>query len=728
MEVAEIFGIAEQIVYRREDTQFTVLDISTEDGELITVVGALPDISVGEEIRFIGYWDTHQNFGRQFRAEVCERKMPTTAATMLKYLSSGAIKGIGPATATKIIETFGERAFEVIENHPKELAKIKGISKAKAEKMSKDFSEKSAVREIIIQLGTMGLSPNECLATFKVFGSNSVNRIKENPYLLCIPEIGIDFERVDAMVSTLENKPKDEYRIKAGILHVVNHNLGNGHTCLPREKLLSPCANLLDIAKDTVDITMDDLVAEKELKTCKIDGEEFVFLPYIFDAEYMIAQRIKMMLKFPVAGRETLLKEIEKLEKDNNIKYEKLQREAIMTAVEKGLLILTGGPGTGKTTTINGILELFERDGLDVVLCAPTGRAAQRMSEITGRDAMTIHRLLKAERTPNEFMHFAHDEQNPIEAEVLIVDELSMVDVVLFSALLSALPIGCRLIMIGDTDQLPPVGPGNVLGDLIDSELLPVVRLTEVFRQAMQSLIVSNAHNIVRGELPELARVDNDFFHMERDSAKQVVFDVIELYKERLPNAYEYDSVKDIQVLCPSKKGDAGIVNLNRVLQKAVNPPAKGKSEIKFPTKTFREGDKVMQVKNNYNIQWIKGDEEGEGVFNGDTGTLIKIDRQAGIIKVDFDGRIASYPTETFSELELAYAVTVHKSQGSEFEAVILPVIDVPPQLAYRNLLYTAVTRARSKMITIGSKNIITAMVENDKKIKRYSALKHFLK
>lgn len=724
----DLYGIAEEIVFRREDTGFTVLDISTEDGELVTVVGVLPDIASGEDVHFIGRWDTHQSFGRQFRAEACERTMPSTAAQMLKYLSSGAVKGIGPATATKIVEAFGADSFDVIENHPESLAKIRGISRDMAERISRQFAEQSAVRDIIIKLEAFGLTPNECLAVFKVFGANSVKRVNENPYLLCIAEIGIPFERVDSLAGSLPEPPNTDYRLKAGIVHVVTHNLANGHTCLPREKLLGPCAALLGADTDTIDITIDKLTGERQLTCQVLDGKEFIFLPHIFDAEYSAAQRIKMMVTFPPAGRATLVREIDRLELINGIQYESLQREAIVTAIEKGVLILTGGPGTGKTTTVNGILELFERDGLNVVLTAPTGRAAQRMSEITGKEACTIHRLLEAERGNGERMHFCRDERNPIDADVVIVDELSMVDIVLFSALLAALPLGCRLIMVGDADQLPPVGAGNVLHDLIDANLLPVVELSEVFRQAMQSLIVTNAHRIVHGEEPELSRVDNDFFHMERDSGVQTVKDIVSLYRDRLPKAYGYEPIKDIEVLCPSKKGDTGTVNLNRVLQEAVNPPEKGKDEISLMTRVFRVGDKVMQMKNNYNIHWTREKENGEGIFNGDVGILKSVDRSSGIIKVDFDGRIAEYPADSLSELELAYAMTVHKSQGSEFEAVIMPVIDVPPQLCYRNLFYTAVTRAKSKMITMGRKNQILAMVENDKKIKRYSALKHFLK
>lgn len=731
--IENLYGIAEEIVFRREDNGYTVMDVSTEDGELITVVGVLPELFAGEEVHFTGHWDIHPNFGRQFRTETCERAMPTTTAQMYKYLSGGAVKGIKDKLARKIVEEFGELTFTVLEKYPAELAKIKGISRDKAESICREFREQKTVREFMIRLEAFGLSPNECLAVYKVFGSNAITRISDNPYLLCTPEIGVSFERVDRIASGMETRPDPVYRVKAGILHVITHNLGNGHTCLPREKILTPCADLLGTDKDTVDITIDALTEEKQLYVAVINNTEFLFLPYIYEAEYSAAQRIKMMITFPPAGRETLSDEIDRLERVNGIKYEALQRQAIVTAVEKGVLILTGGPGTGKTTTVNGILSLFEHDGLSVVLCAPTGRAAQRMSEITGKEAKTIHRLLEADRGSGGKMHFGRDERSPIDADVVIVDELSMVDIVLFSALLSALPLGCRLVMVGDADQLPPVGAGNVLHDLIESELLPVVRLDEVFRQAMQSLIVTNAHRIVRGEMPELSAVDNDFFHMERQNAYTTVTDIVSLYRDRLPRAYGYDPVRDIEVLCPSKKGDAGTVNLNRLLQEAVNPAAKGKRERKLQTKTFREGDKVMQIKNNYNIPWVRKlhagrTEDGEGIFNGDTGIILEISPANGTLKIDFDGRITAYSAENLSELELAYAMTVHKSQGSEFQAVIMPVIDVPPMLCYRNLFYTAVTRARSKMITIGSKSQIQAMVENDKKIKRYSALKYFLK
>ncbi|MCQ2487514.1 MAG: ATP-dependent RecD-like DNA helicase [Clostridia bacterium] len=727
-ELEILYGLAEEIVFRKEENGFTIMDISTDDGELITVVGTLPDISAGEELKIYGKWDTHPKFGRQFRAEVVERSMPSTVAQMHKYLASGSVKGIGPSTAAKIIDAFGEDTFDILSDHPERLAQIKGISRQKADAICKEFKEQLSVRELMMTLENLGLSTTEALNAYKVFGDKVVARFYENPYILCNSEVGLGFERVDSIANSLPTAPKSDYRIKAGILHVCRHNLSNGHTCLPRDKMLNPAADLLGTNSDTIDITIDDMTEENLLRVYNINGKEYVFLPYMFDAEYDSSRRIRMMTKFPPAGRKALDKEILNVEKHNGLHYEKLQREAIETAVSKGILILTGGPGTGKTTTVNGILEIFENDDLKVVLTAPTGRAAQRMSEITGREACTIHRLLEAEISSEERMTFSRNARNPIEADAVIVDELSMVDSVLFSALLDALPLGCRLIMVGDTDQLPPVGAGNVLHDLIDSELLPVVELNEVFRQALMSTIVTNAHKVVAGEMPDLDIKDNDFFHMERDDAARVAMDIVDLYKRRLPKAYNYEPQRDIQVLCPYRKGDVGTINLNRLLQEAVNPYEKGKNEIKLQTRTFREGDKVMQIKNDYNIAWTRGKEEGMGIFNGDVGILESIDRGKGIVKVDFEGRLATYPVTGLSNLELAYAMTVHKSQGSEFEAVIMPVINVPYQLTYRNLFYTAVTRAKSKMITIGSREAIEAMVSNDKKIKRYSALKYLLK
>lgn len=725
-QLEELCGVVEDVTYRREDTGFTVMDIFADD-EYVTVVGVLPELSEGESVRLRGTWGYHATFGKQFKAQLCERSMPSSSADLLRYLSSGAVRGIGPATAKKIIERFGENSFDVLENQPERLADIKGISLKKAKDISKIFNEQFAVRQIMISLERFGMTTHECLEAYKLYGANAVDMIKANPYALCFDIVGMGFERADAIASALPEPPDRAYRVSAGIVHVVKYNLNNGHTCVPRKKLIAPSSGLLEADEDTIEAAIDALVESGRLISQMMNGKEFLFLPQIYSAEKLAAQRILVMTKFPPAGRVTVEEDIEKIEKEENIHYESKQREAILTAANKGILILTGGPGTGKTTALNGILKLFELDGIDVALTAPTGRAAKRMSEITGKEAKTIHRLLEVEWDKHDRPYFSRNARNPISAGAVIVDELSMVDISLFASLLDALPLGCRLIMVGDSDQLPAVGAGSVLHDLILSGVLPVVELKEVFRQAMQSRIVTNAHKIVSGQMPELHDKNNDFFFMKRNSAYDTAATVAELCTVRLPKAYSYSPINDIQVLCPSRKGETGTVSLNKRLQAVINPPSPEKKELQSGSRIFREGDKVMQIKNNYNIIWTKDSEEGTGVFNGDIGTVKKIDKANGCLAVWFDDKEAVYSTDNLQELEHAYAITVHKSQGNEFNAVVIPVMGVVPQLCYRNLLYTAVTRAKKLMVMVGSEKQIRDMVENNTRSKRYSALKFFL-
>lgn len=725
-QLEELCGVVEDVTYRRDDTGFTVMDIFADD-EYVTVVGVLPELSEGESVRLRGTWGYHATFGKQFKAQLCERSMPSSSADLLRYLSSGAVRGIGPATAKKIIERFGENSFDVLENQPERLADIKGISLKKAKDISKIFNEQFAVRQIMISLERFGMTTHECLEAYKLYGANAVDMIKANPYALCSDIVGMGFERADAIASALPEPPDRAYRVSAGIVHVVKYNLNNGHTCVPRKKLIAPSTGLLEADEDTIEAAIDALVESGRLISQMMNGKEFLFLPQIYSAEKLAAQRILVMTKFPPAGRVTVEEDIEKIEKEENIHYESKQREAILTAANKGILILTGGPGTGKTTALNGILKLFELDGIDVALTAPTGRAAKRMSEITGKEAKTIHRLLEVEWDKHDRPYFSRNARNPISAGAVIVDELSMVDISLFASLLDALPLGCRLIMVGDSDQLPAVGAGSVLHDLILSGVLPVVELKEVFRQAMQSRIVTNAHKIVSGQMPELHDKNNDFFFMKRNSAYDTAATVAELCTVRLPKAYSYSPINDIQVLCPSRKGETGTVSLNKRLQAVINPPSPEKKELQSGSRIFREGDKVMQIKNNYNIIWTKDSEEGTGVFNGDIGTVKKIDKANGCLAVWFDDKEAVYSTDNLQELEHAYAITVHKSQGNEFNAVVIPVMGVVPQLCYRNLLYTAVTRAKKLMVMVGSEKQIRDMVENNTRSKRYSALKFFL-
>lgn len=722
----QLSGIVDTVNFHNADTGFTVLELNAE-GELITAVGNFYEIGPGEELVLYGSWTTHAMFGRQFKVDSYKTKLPETAASLLRYLSAGMIKGIGPKTAKKIIERFGENAFSVLEHDWERLTVIKGISKEKAELISNEFKKQFSIRHIMAELDSLGVRPSECIRIFKRFGGNSVDIVKRNPYILCSEVRGFDFERADEMAKKLPEKPDESFRNQAGILHVMRHNLGNGHTCLPKEKVIPPCVALLKVEKSVVLEELENLILLKELVSEKLDGKDFLFLPQIYKSEISAAEKLKILLKFPPVSKESNDADIDLIEKENGIFYAEKQREAIQTAAEKGILVLTGGPGTGKTTAVKGIIQFFEKQNLTVFLAAPTGRAAQRMSELCGKEAKTLHRLLEVVWNDEDHLEFSRNSLHPLDADAVIVDELSMVDITVFSALLSAIPFGCRLILVGDCDQLPPVGAGNVLLDIVNSGIIPVVRLTEIFRQARKSLIVMNSHKIVNGEMPYISAKDNDFFFMERNDSLEASKLVCDLMTKRLPAAYHYDPLSDIQVLCPSRKGDCGTMNLNIRLQKLLNPPDEQKEEIHSLGRIFRMGDKVMQIKNNYDIPWEKNGETGNGIFNGDTGLIQKISRRENILSIDFDGRIAEYPIENCSDLELAYAVTVHKSQGSEYPAVILPISDVPPQLLYRNLLYTAVTRAKKILIIVGNLNKIIMMVENNKKNRRYSALRYFL-
>ncbi len=721
-----IEGTIEDIVYSNAENGYSVIDLSYEN-VLVTAVGIMPSCAVGEKIKLKGVWTTHPTFGKQFKAESCERQMPKSAGDMLKYLSSGTVKGIGPKVAAKIVEKFGERTFDILENSSELLATIKGISETKAQEMSEKFRSQFAVREVIIALEKYNMNASECLSAYKAFGANAVERITENPYILCSQRVGLRFERADEIAASFPIAVRPLYRYRAGIIHILKHNLQNGHTCLPREKLILPALELLGTEREETQEIIEDLIEDREIVEKFHDEKSYLFLPEEYHHEKDIADRIKVMTKFPPAGARTLDKDIEKIEEKRGIKFEEKQRLAIKIAVTKGLLILTGGPGTGKTTTINGILEIYEKEKLRVLLAAPTGRAAMRMSEVTGRKAKTIHRLLEVEWGDGDRQVFTRNLENPLEADAVIIDELSMVDTHLFAALLNALPLGCRLIMVGDADQLPPVGAGNVLQDIILSELIPTVALTEIFRQSLKSLIVTNAHRIVKGEYPETDRVDGDFFFMNRPGVSQCAETVADLYFNRLPKAYGYNPIEEIQIICPSRKGESGTVSLNRRLQDLLNPPSRDKESYESGSRVFREGDKVMQIKNNYDIIWKKDKDTSAGIFNGDIGRIEIINKNGGFMKINFDGRLAIYPFDNIAELELAYAITVHKSQGSEFEAVIMPVCGVVPQLSYRNLLYTAVTRAKSRIILVGSKAQVHAMVDNDKKTRRYSFLKYLL-
>lgn len=722
----KITGTVTDITFRNDVNGYTVFVIDNNEEEL-TVVGTVADLNLGDRVEIIGDYVYHSVYGRQFKADFCNALMPESVEDLYRYLASGAVKGIRESTAAKIIDRFGEKTFDILQYEPERLAEIKGISLEKAKKIGKEYNAQYSTRALIISLSKYGLKTSECITAYDKFGSSAVEMIESNPYALCNSGTGISFERAEQIAQMLPTKPNPQYRIEAGVMYVIHHNFRNGHTCLPLEKLFDPSSDLLNENRESIEIAIDNLLSTKKIVCEKIGGRDFVFLPEAYNAEKSIANRIKVLLKFPPENPIDVNKYIEKIEKDGNIEYAGKQKEAIATAVNRGILILTGGPGTGKTTTLNGIISMFEKDNLDIALCAPTGRAAQRMTEATGRNATTIHRLLEVEWGEDDKPIFKRNLRNPLDCQAVIVDEMSMVDIFLFASLLDALPFGCRLIMVGDSDQLPSVSAGNVLRDLIDCNLMPVVELKEIFRQSMGSNIVKNAHAIVNGEKIETEYKDGDFFFMHRHYPIDAVRTVKELCTKRLPDAYGFDCATQIQVLCPSKKGDTGTFNLNRVLQDTINPSEKGKAEYNTGYRIFREGDKVMQTKNNYNIHWESEDEEGDGIFNGDIGFIETIDIARDAIVIDFSGKRATYSKEQLTEIELAYAVTVHKSQGSEFDAVVMPLISVNNRLCYRNLLYTAVTRAKKLLILVGTTGCLNSMIENNKTQLRYSALKHFM-
>lgn len=728
-ELLEISGTVEAVVFRNDENGFSVIDFDCGD-ELTAVVGVLPAVQPGEMLKLRGTWQESPQWGRQFKAELCEQVIPSTAAQMLKYLSSGTVKGIGPATARRLVEMHGDRTFEVLESSPSEIAKVKGMSVGKAMLAHQDFKKQFALRTVMITLEQFGMTPSECTKAFKVFGVTAADKIRANPYSLCEENIGVGFARADEICRMLPKPPPPSMRVRAGLMHILRGaQFNDGHCCLPREKLLDGAERLTDANPGAAEEALEELLAAGLLRQELFEEKPFVFLPGIHKAEKAAATRLKIFLQFPPAGSSALEEEIAELERESKILYGELQREAIRTAAEKGMLILTGGPGTGKTTAIRGILGLFKRQGLKVALAAPTGRAAKRMGELAGSEAKTIHRLLEAERTDEgKPPRFARNAQNLLDCQALILDELSMVDSYLFAAVLDALPLGCRLVMVGDADQLPAVGAGNVLHDLLEAGNLPCVKLNKVYRQAMESLIVENAHRIIGGQAPLLGEKKRDFFFLPSFGAADCGSVVKDLAAQRLPKAYGLNPMTDIQVLCPSRKGAAGTLALNALLQEALNPPEPQKDEHPFAGRIFRVGDKVMQMKNNYDLEWTDSSGgEGRGIFNGELGLLRSIDAAGRQMLVEFDGRGAKYPMEKLEDLDLAYAVTVHKSQGSEFEAVVLPVFGVPIPLSYRALLYTAVTRAKRLFVGVGSKDELLRMAGNPRAGKRWTGLRYFL-
>ena len=727
-QLLEMEGSVENIVYHNDSNQYTVMELSSGDA-LVTVVGTFPYISVGEKLHLYGTWTAHATFGEQFKSEAFERSRPETTSAMLKYLSSGAVKGIGAATAGKIIAAFGDDAIDVIENDPERLATIKGITLKKAREISGEMQRVNGIRDLMAFLGSFGVRPEDAVKVWKAYGADSVACIQEDPYRLCSDKIAVEFTVADKLAESLEYDRANVERVKAGVLYVLRHNLLNGHTCLPADKLCTAAAQMLGVSLEDAQAALYALCRDFETVCENFSGRDFIFLPKQHRSEVYSADRIRMMLKYPPQSIVGIDREIEEIERSEGIEYAQLQQEAIRAALDKGLLILTGGPGTGKTTTLNAIIRILMEKGEQVFLAAPTGRAAKRMSELTGQEAKTIHRMLQVDWDENDNPVFQRNERNPLECDAVVIDELSMVDAYVFESVLRALPVGCRLILVGDSDQLPSVGAGNVIGDLIASGVFPTVQLSEIFRQSMESLIVTNAHRIVGGEMPVLNVRSSDFFFMPAEDARAVSELVLSLAVTRLPKSYGYSPVADIQVLCPGRKGEIGTIELNKRLRERINPQAKDKPQVSVNGALFRVGDKVMQVKNNYDLPWSRPDgTSGEGVYNGDMGIVTDIDRAAGCMRVLVDDREVLYDFEhAAAELELAYAVTVHKSQGNEFTAVIMPVFPGAPQLSYRNLLYTGITRAKKLLVLVGRRSAVADMVANDRKTRRFSGLMRFL-
>lgn len=720
-------GTVETVLFRNEQNGYTVLDLDA-NGTLVTVVGELGDVEEGEQLAIDGVYVNHARFGMQFQAQYFERKLPADAIHIQRYLSSGVIKGIGPSLAKKIVAAFGSRTLEIMEKEPTRLMEIRGISPKKCEAIAQEVKQIFALRSIMLFLAQYGIRSRYAMRVYQRYGSGAKELICANPYLLCGVGIELPFEKAETLAAAMQIPKNAKQRITAGTCYILEHNTHNGYTCLPLDRLMPKVCEYLQITEDEFleayqEAQQDDLLIEYQKQ-----ARAFVYLPDYFHAERFIADRIAVLRDFTAPeDNEAFSVMIDKEEQEQQIQYETLQRQAILSALSRGLLILTGGPGTGKTTTLNGIISLYEKQGYQVMIAAPTGRAAQRVSDLTGYEAKTIHRLLEVEFDMAGMPKFRHNETNPLSCDVMVIDEMSMVDVLLFESLLRALRFSCKLIMVGDSDQLPSVGAGNLLKDLIDSQQVPVVALKQIFRQAQESCIVTNAHKIIQGSYPDLQQKHADFFFFQRLQAEEAIALILDLVKTRLPNAYQYRPMEDIQVITPSRKGLLGVIELNRRLQAVLNPPGEGKQECKSILYTFREGDKVMQTKNNYDLEWHKDGEPGAGIFNGDIGKILTLHPKNGEAVVRFDGRCAVYSFDQLEQLELAYAITVHKSQGSEFEVVILPILGGFEKLYYRNLLYTAVTRSKKLLILIGSQKKIYQMVDNHRRCHRYTCLKHML-
>ncbi len=728
----KISGSIEHIIYTNEENGYTVCDMGTDDDDMITVTGIMPYIAEGDAITVYGEWKHNPRYGRQFTVSQYERYMPKDASAILRYLSSGAIKGIGKRTALKIVEEFGENTMEVLENHPDWLSDIPGISLKKAKQICEDFKSKAGIRSAMLFFRDF-FGAATTVKIYKKWGSASIDIAKRNPYRLCDEIEGIGFERADGMALKLGLERNSQDRLHSGIDHILRTNAAqNGHVCLPKERLISSSARLLGADEDAVSVAVEDMLISGRLRHSVFDGVEYIYDKYSYEAETYIAEKLELLDRLcPIISTADANYFIEKEEMRNGFSYALMQKKAIISALESGVMILTGGPGTGKTTIVRALLNIFRSMDMKVALTAPTGRAAKRLSESTSQEARTIHRLLEYDFSTEggERPGFRRNEHDLLEENVIIVDESSMIDNSLMASLLRAIKPGARLILIGDADQLPSVGSGNVLRDLIDANRFATICLNEIFRQAGQSLIVTNAHLINKGQMPLLTVKDNDFFFLPRSSDEAIAFTVADLYKNRLPASYGKETVENIQVITPSRKGEGGTDNLNIILQEALNPPSRGKKEYKHKERVFREGDKVMQVKNNYELEWTREDDStGSGIFNGDIGKILRVDAANSFMEIVFDDKHVTYDLTSLDELEHAYAITVHKSQGSEYPIVIIPLYNAPGMLLNKNLFYTAVTRAQKMVVLVGFAAVAEKMAGNSHVNERFTCLSYRVK
>ena len=725
-ELIELAGSVDSVIYKNEENGYTVLRLVDSNGELVTVVGCFPYAAAGESMIISGVWTTHSVHGRQFKAEYAQRMLPSTAPAIYDYLAGGAVRGIGPATALLLVNRFGDKTIDVLENSPEKIAQIKGISLQKAAQLSETFRRQSGMRRLMEFICSFGLRPVLAIRLYRYYGDSAMVIVRENPYLLAAPHIGGTFAEADDMALELGVELKSKNRIAAAVIFELEYNAGGGHCFIPREKLADITAQMIGVEPEYIDDVIEDMLSDGRIIFEQIAGCNACYLPKLYEAERFTAERIAAMAKETYASRMDFSSLISSLEKKQGITYAPLQRQTLQYALENQIVVITGGPGTGKTTTIRAILALFEKLGLKTLLAAPTGRAAKRMTELTGCEAATIHRLLGAKFAEDEeSVVFGKNAGDLLECEAVILDECSMVDISLMSALLEAMPADARLVLVGDADQLPSVGPGDVFSAIIRSETVPVIRLTDIFRQNRNSRIVRNAHMINRGEHPDLSENAGDFFRLRRLQAASTVDTITELCATRLPQNMNIPS-EEIQVLSPTRKGELGTVNLNKHLQEALNPAAKEKKEKLFGSAVFREGDRVMQIRNNYDIMWRTADNSaaGSGIYNGDIGVIRTIDMETETLSVDFDGRIAVYTFDLLLELEHAWAMTVHKSQGSEFRAVVLALCSTSQMLMSRDILYTAVTRAKELLILVGDDQIAFTMIDNVRQSRRYNALR----